>query len=237
MEPTQQRTNKGDRNEFFRDPRDPSYFLNCQPLNRLAQQLVTSSMEVERSYTFFNTGWGLSKDDPIQGTRHWMANRAHPFPLNPESRVPDVTATTYFLDGERPSQGGHRGHSWSQKDERNLSSLSCLRLRLADCVDSTNSNFGKKKGHVNRQGKKNWRAKHVSSGIKTNSSLREVYSLQYWVICEEVPWGKTQHTGVGPTLGVHKHVFCHVKSRDPGEGKSRGVRGGSRTRTRTGLEN
>lgn len=168
MEPTQQRTNKGDRSEFFRDPRDPSYFLNCQPLNRLSQQPVTSSTEVERSYSFFNTGWktaALCKDDPIQETRHWMANRAHPFPLNPESRAPDVTATTYFLDGERLSQGGHHGHSWSQKDERNLSSLSCLRLRLADCVDSTNSNFGKKKRHVNRQGKKTTGVQNVSNQV------------------------------------------------------------------------
>lgn len=61
--------------------------------------------------------------------------------------------------------------------------------------------------------------------------------MRYWVICEKVPWGKTQHTGVGPTLGVHKHLFRHVKSRGPGEGKSRGVGGGSRTRARTGLEN
>lgn len=47
-EPAQQRTNKGDRDLFFREPRDPSHFLNCQPLNRLSPQSVKSFMEVER---------------------------------------------------------------------------------------------------------------------------------------------------------------------------------------------
>lgn len=92
---------------------------------------------------------------------------------------------TYFMDGERPSQGGHHGHGWSQKDEKNLSSpLSCLRLRLAtDCVDSTNSELLERKRDMSTgQEKKKKRCQRSLIRFKsqTNSSPREAYSLRYW---------------------------------------------------------
>lgn len=55
------------------------------------------------------------------------------------------------------------------------------------------------------------------------------------MVREEVPWGEKQHMAVEPTLGVHEHMFSHVLVSGRGKGTSRGARGGSRTRTRTGL--
>lgn len=41
----------------------------------------------------------LHKDDPVQETCHWMVNRAHPFPLNPdpECQTPQPPLTFWMV--------------------------------------------------------------------------------------------------------------------------------------------
>ena len=66
------------------------------------------------------------RDSALDGQQSTPLSTPHNF------RVPDVSATTYFSDGERLSQGRHHEHGLVQKEEKNLSSPpSCLRLKMA----------------------------------------------------------------------------------------------------------
>lgn len=103
--------------------------------------------------------------------------------------APQGTATTYFSDAEKTFTGW-ASRAWpGQQDRRQFRSPGpCLRWKLATgCVNAANSNFGKKKGHVNRQQTKNkneGKNKLVGKACLIGHTAQQTH-----------PWGKLTHCG------------------------------------------